>query len=100
LHQPVDQLLRAADRQGRDVVDRLVGIELGALPARVRERIHDLALHAEQAELEHREEPDRARADDDAFGADGGLPRGFAHVRDPACQVGPRTRGEGRNSTR
>src|SRR5262245_5808662 len=33
LHEPVDQLLRAADRQRRDVVDGLVGIELGALPA-------------------------------------------------------------------
>jgi hypothetical protein len=100
LHQPVYQLLRAADRQRRDIVDRLVGIELRALAARVRERIDDFAFHAEQAELEHREEADRPRADDDAFGADGVLRRGFAHVRDPACPVEPRRRGEGGNSTR
>src|SRR5262245_4224644 len=86
LQQPVDQLLGAADRQRRDVIDRLVGIELGALAARMRERVDDLALHAEQAELEHRKEADRPRADDDAFGADGGLSRGVAHVRDPACR--------------
>ncbi len=72
LEQAVDEFLRAAHRQRRDVVDRLVGIELGALPAGMRERVDDLALHAEQAELEHGEEADRAGADDHAFGLDGG----------------------------
>ncbi len=36
LHQPVHQLLRAAHRHCRNVVDGLVGIQLGALSA------HDL----------------------------------------------------------
>ena len=70
--QAVDEFLRAANRQRGDVVDRLVGIELRALAAGMRERVHDLALHAEQAELEHGEESDRAGADDHAFGLDGG----------------------------
>ena len=43
LQQPVDQFLRTADRQRRDVVDRLVRIQLGALAARGRERIDDVA---------------------------------------------------------
>ena len=83
--QPVDQFLRAADRQRRDVVDRLVGIELGALAARMRERIHDFALEAEKPELENGEEPDGAGADDDALRADGGSRCGFAHdgIRGP-----------------
>ncbi len=99
LEQPVDEFLRAAHRQRRDVVDRLVGIELGALAAGVCERIDDLALHAEQAELEYGEEPDRAGADDHAFGLDGGSRRGFVHGRFPV-KVVPPTRGEGRHSNR
>ena len=53
LEQPVDQFLRSADRNRGNVIDRLVRIELGALAAGMRERIHDLAFHAEQPELEH-----------------------------------------------
>ena len=86
LEQPVDQFLRTADRNRGNVVDRLVRIELGALAAGMRERIHDLALHAEQPELEHRKKANGTRADNDAFCADDGLRCGFAH--------------DGRNSTR
>ena len=99
LEQAVDEFLRAAHRQRRDVVDRLVGIELGALAAGMRERVDDLALHAEQAEFEHGEEADRAGADDHAFGLDGGWRRGFVHGRVPV-KVGPRACGEGRHSNR
>jgi hypothetical protein len=35
------------------------------------QRIHDMALHAEQAELEHGEQPARSGADDDTFRFDG-----------------------------
>ena len=49
LQQPVDQLLRAAHRQRRDVIDRLVRVELGALPAGVREGVEDVGADAEQA---------------------------------------------------
>ena len=65
LHQPIDELLRAAHRQRRNVVDRLVRIQLGALPARVRERIDDVRADAEQPELEHLEQAAGAGADDD-----------------------------------
>ena len=68
--QPVDEFLCATHRQRRDVVDRLVRVELRALAARVLERVHDVALHAQQAELEHREQAGRASADDDALGLD------------------------------
>ena len=70
LQQPVDQLLCPAHRQRRDVVDRLVGIELGALAARVRERIHHVCADPEQAELEYLEQPTRAGANDQDLGAD------------------------------
>jgi hypothetical protein len=93
LHEPVDQFLRAADRQRRDVIDRFVGVELSALAARMGERVDDFALEAQKAELENREEPDGAGADDDALRADGGIRFGFAHggIPDPASRV----RGEG-----
>src|SRR5687767_1131135 len=70
LQQPIDELLRAAYRQRRDVVDRLVGIELGALTARMLERVDDVRLDAEQPELEHLEQPARACTDDDGVRLD------------------------------
>src|SRR5262249_20951476 len=88
LHQAVDELLRPTDRQRRDVVDRLVGIQLRALAAGVRKRVDDFAFHAEETELEHGEEAHGTRANDDAFGADDGLRSGFAHVRDPFARWG------------
>ena len=98
LEQAVDQLLRTAHGQRRDVVDRLVGIELRALSAGVRERIDDLALHAEQAELENGEETHGTRADDHAFGLDGRGGHGFVHVL--FRWSSGRQRGEGGNSNR
>ncbi len=71
LEQAVNEFLRAAHRQRRDVVDRLVRVELGTLPARMPEGIHDVGLDAEQPEFEHLEESRRARADDDDVGGDG-----------------------------
>ena len=38
-HQPVGQLLTSTDRQRRNVVDRLLRIELGALASRLVENI-------------------------------------------------------------
>ena len=64
LHQPIDQPLRRDLRDRRNVVDRLLGIELGALAAHLVENVDQLGLDVEQAELEHRKQPDRARADD------------------------------------
>jgi hypothetical protein len=71
LEQAIDEFLRSADGQRRDVVDRLVRVELGALPARVSQRVHDVGLDAEQPELEDLEETRRASADDHDVGGDG-----------------------------
>ncbi len=68
LHQPIDQLLRAAHRQRGDVVDRLFRIELAALPARMLQRIDDVRADAEQSELEDLKQTAGSRADDDDVG--------------------------------
>src|SRR5262249_1835095 len=57
-------------RQCRDVVNRLVGIQLGALPAGVLERVDDVRTDAEQPQLEYLEQPAGSSADDDALGGD------------------------------
>ncbi len=49
LHQAVDQLLRATDRQRGDVVDGLVRVKLRALAARMGKRIHEMSFDSEQA---------------------------------------------------
>ena len=59
-----------------NVVDRLFRIELGALAADLVEDVDQMHLHVEQAELEHGEQPARARADDQHVGLDR-----FAHDR-------------------
>ena len=73
LQQPVDELLGAADGQRRDVVDRLVGIQLGALAAGRAQRIDQVAAHAQQPELEYLEQPAGTGANDHDFGDDGRL---------------------------
>ena len=65
LHQPIGQLLAGHHGQTRNVVDRLLRIELGALSARAVENIDQMAFDVDEAELEHGEQPDRACADDD-----------------------------------
>ncbi len=72
LHQPVDQLLRSADRQRGDVVDRLLGIELGTLTAGMCERIDQMRADSQQAELEHLEQAAGAGSDNDDLRFDGG----------------------------
>ena len=71
LQQPVDQFLRPADRHRRDVVNRLVRIQLGALAADLGERIDDVRADAEQPEFEDLEQTHGAGADDDRFGRSG-----------------------------
>ncbi len=65
LHQPIDEFARVADRNRRDVVDRLVGIKLDALAADVRHAVDDLCLEVEQPEFKDLEQADGARTDDD-----------------------------------
>src|SRR6185312_78056 len=70
LHQPIDQLLRAADRQRRNVIDGLVRVELRALAAGSGERVDHVGTDAEQSELEHLEKTAGTRPDDDHFRCD------------------------------
>ena len=65
LQQPVGQLLAGHHRQRGDVVDRLLRIELGALPAGLVQNVHQVGLHVQEAQLEHREQAHRARPHDD-----------------------------------
>ena len=68
LHQPLDQFLRAHFREGGDVVDGLVRVELGQLAANLFQRVHHVGLDVEQAEFENLEQAARARADDQRVG--------------------------------
>ena len=74
-HQRVAEALAGDVGNARNVVDRLLRIELGALAADLVEDVDDMRLHVEQAELEHREQPARSRADDQHVGLDR-----FGHV--------------------
>ena len=71
LHQPVGQFLAGDDRKARNVVDGLLGIELGALPARPVEDVDQMGLEVQKTQLEHGEQPDRARADNGDICFDG-----------------------------
>ncbi len=59
----------------RNVVDRLLRIELRALTADLVEDVDHVRLHVEQTKLEHREQPARSGADDQHVGLDR-----FAHA--------------------
>ncbi len=69
LGEPVDEVGRVDLGIARNVVDRLLRIERGALPARPVEHVEDGRAHAEHAALEHREKPHRPGADDRHVGA-------------------------------
>jgi hypothetical protein len=73
LEQVVGEFLAGAHGHGRDVVDRLVGVQLDALAAGVAQRVDDVGLDLQQAQLEHLEQADRAGADDDGVGLDGAV---------------------------
>jgi hypothetical protein len=53
LGEALDQLARCAYRDGGNVVDRLVRIQLGALAADLGQRIDDVRTDTEQTELEN-----------------------------------------------
>ena len=61
--QPVDQRAALDLRMRRDVEDRLLRVERGALAADGVERIDHHAAHPQHAALEDREEPDGPGAD-------------------------------------
>ena len=70
LHEPVGQLLPGDHGEARDVVDRLLGIELGALAARPVEDVDHMRLHVDEAELEDGEQAHGACAHDHGIGLD------------------------------
>ena len=78
LEQPVGQLLAGADRDARNVIDRLLRIKLGALPAGPVENVHDLGFQLGKAELEDGEQAHRARANNNYVGR--GLARRHRHI--------------------
>src|SRR5260221_14541919 len=67
LHQPLGQLLPRNDGKSRNVIDRLLGIELGALAARAVEDIDDVCLDIEKAELKNGKETARPCSDNDGI---------------------------------
>ena len=69
--QRVGEFLAAADGQAGDVVDRLVGVELARLAAGVRQRVDDVGVDFQQAQLEHLPQAHRAGADHHGVGVDG-----------------------------
>src|SRR5260370_40695047 len=73
LAQAIDQLGGADSRIAGNVVDRLFGIERGALPARSRQGVEQMAAHLPHAAFEHGKQAYRARADDRDVAAVGGV---------------------------
>ena len=70
LQQRIRQFLAGAFRDGRNVVDRLVRIQLGALAARLSNGIHDLGFQAKETQLEYLEQAAGSCAYDDDIGGD------------------------------
>src|SRR5207248_10873067 len=69
-HECITQTLPGDVREGGNVVDRLLRIELGALAADLVEDVDDVRLHIEQAQLKHCEQAAGAGADDEYVSAD------------------------------
>src|SRR5262249_13478421 len=84
-HQLIDQALRSAVGNARNVVDRLLRIELGALATDLVENIDNMRLHIEQAQFEHGKEPAGPGPDDEHVG----LNR-FGHTSSASSHVPPR----------
>lgn len=59
LQQSVGQFLPGANRHGRNVVNRLVGVNLEALSARVGETVNDVDLALKQPKFEHLKQANR-----------------------------------------
>ena len=65
---------------GRDVIDRLGGIQFHALAADVFQRVDDVSLYFEKAELENLKKPHGAGTDDHGVGFND-LVGGFGNVQ-------------------
>ncbi|MNL13696.1 hypothetical protein D3C87_1346110 [compost metagenome] len=73
LHEPVYEVLRQAAWHGRNVVDRLLRVQLGALAAGPVEHVDQLAFEPQHAGLERGEQANRPGADDQHIGLRGFL---------------------------
>ena len=65
LHEAVHEVTRQDLRVSGDVEDGLLGIDLGALAARLRQGVNQVALELEQARFEYGEQTARSRSDDE-----------------------------------
>ena len=65
LHQGLGQAVPGDDRNAGNVVDGLLGIELGALAADLVENIDEVRLDIEQTELEHGKKANWPCSDDE-----------------------------------
>ena len=70
--QPLHQFVPGAGLNGGNVVDGFVAVQLGALAAGVGQGVDDVGAQAVQAQLEHLEQADRPRTDDDGVSGGGG----------------------------
>jgi hypothetical protein len=68
LHKLIRELLASHDRNSRDIVYWLLGIKLRTLTTWAIENIDNVTLNVEQSKLEHGEEPDWPRTDNDNIG--------------------------------
>ena len=59
LQQVFSQLSRRVHRNSRNIVNRLLGVELHALAAHIPKRIHHVAFHLQKTEFENLKQPDR-----------------------------------------
>ncbi len=66
--EPRHQLAGGDRRVRRDVIDRLFGIQRGALPAGLAERVDQHRAQLQHPQFEHREQTDRAGSDDGDVG--------------------------------
>ena len=69
-HQRVGEALAGDDRERRNVVDRFLRIELGALPADLVEDVDEMRLHVEQAKFKGGEQPAGPRANNEYVSLD------------------------------
>src|ERR1700761_7925310 len=67
LEQTVNQFLRPADGQRRDVINRFVRIQLGALAAGLAQGIDDMGADTQKTQLENLKQSYGTRADNDRF---------------------------------
>ena len=78
LLQALHQFVASAKHQARNVVQRFVAIQLGALTAGVWQGIDQVGAQALQAQLKHLKQPHRPGANHHHIGIDGGVDGGVS----------------------